>query len=710
MLNTVKLKNFRQHTDRVVEFTPGINTIRGANEAGKSAMLEAIQYALFGSRALTLSLEDSVTWGEDLKTMKVEVTITIDGKVYTFKRSTCGAEVMLDGNVFCTGQKEVSLLATKLLGADGAMAKNLLMASQGAIKGALAQGSAALSSLIEDLAGFSTFDQILEAASSQLALGSPGMLEERLKGATATLAAATESLPPKPDEKAHNSAVLTLCAKAIAIEEDLPAITDRVERSVQAWQDASALFLKKDALRLAVTNTERDLDNAKDQVERLAPEAHKTFDLGTLGILEKRVTYAEDYSKLVEAYRLWSSLPEGPRFAGTIDEFQVALEKAVTAHMGANLELGQLEKQVHGATSRRMNHDKCDKCGQDITHLESVLKVNADVDAELKALGPKLKDAAAAVAEAKGAAAALTLIRTHADRIQPVINKTHHYVTLDESTYPPTLTWSGDVPTGEAPDLAHARKQLANAEGSLKALEAAQAQYRFALTVVAKAETSHAASVKAHAEFEAPSADDIIRLTDEKDSALVAQTTYREEIILINQEVANLKSAHNTASTIWSSAHARITDAEKVIADCQKDLDSLAFNNGLIKKLRSIRPLVANKLWSTVLASVSVMFSQIRGEESWVTKEKDGFKVNGHTAEGLSGSAKDALGAAIRCTLMRTFLPQCGLLILDEPCSAMSEERTESMLGFLKSVDFQQTLLVSHEEVSESVADNLIQL
>jgi DNA repair exonuclease SbcCD ATPase subunit len=205
MLNTLKLKNFRQHTDRVVEFTPGINTIRGANEAGKSAMLEAIQYALFGSRALTLSLEDSVTWGEDLKTMKVEVTLTIVARSTPSSAQHAVLKSCLTAT--CSAQaRRKSALATKLLGADGAMAKNLLMASQGAIKGALAQGSAALSSLIEDLAGFSTFDQILEAASSQLALGSPGMLEERLKGATATLAAATESLPPKPDEKAHVAA------------------------------------------------------------------------------------------------------------------------------------------------------------------------------------------------------------------------------------------------------------------------------------------------------------------------------------------------------------------------------------------------------------------------------------------------------------------------------------------------------------------------
>ena len=40
----------------------------------------------------------------------------------------------------------------------------------------------------------------------------------------------------------------------------------------------------------------------------------------------------------------------------------------------------------------------------------------------------------------------------------------------------------------------------------------------------------------------------------------------------------------------------------------------------------------------------------------------------------------------------------------------MDEDRTHNMLGFLASVGFQQILLVTHEDVSESVADNMIQL
>jgi DNA repair exonuclease SbcCD ATPase subunit len=161
---------------------------------------------------------------------------------------------------------------------------------------------------------------------------------------------------------------------------------------------------------------------------------------------------------------------------------------------------------------------------------------------------------------------------------------------------------------------------------------------------------------------------------------------------------------------MWDMAKERVNDANKTIEACKADLASLGFNNALVAKLRKIRPIIANKLWNTVLASVSVMFSQMRKKESWVTKDSGGFKVNGQTVESLSGSTLDILGLAIRCALLRTFLPQCGLLVLDEPCASMDDGRTEALLGFLKSVGFQQTLLVSHEEVSESVADNLIQL
>ena len=114
MLNNLTLHNFRKHQDLSVDFSGGINVIRAVNEGGKSTMLEAIAYALFGSRSLRTPIEQTVTWGEPVNSLKVELVITVDGKVYHYKRSKSGAEVTLNGQVFCTGQNEVTLDQTAL--------------------------------------------------------------------------------------------------------------------------------------------------------------------------------------------------------------------------------------------------------------------------------------------------------------------------------------------------------------------------------------------------------------------------------------------------------------------------------------------------------------------------------------------------------------------------------------------------------------------
>ena len=210
MISKLVLQNFMQHRNLTINFTTGIQVVKGANEAGKSSVLTAISYALFGAKALRTPIEQAVTWGEPVNSLKVELTITIEGVTYVFTRSKTGAEVTKNGEVFCTGQTEVTTLAATLLGADAGMASKLLMASQNSIRGALDEGPKALSVLIEDLSDMSVFDQILEAASEKLALGSPNLLEERLKGAEATREAAMQNLPPKPDTDQFESSLQAL--------------------------------------------------------------------------------------------------------------------------------------------------------------------------------------------------------------------------------------------------------------------------------------------------------------------------------------------------------------------------------------------------------------------------------------------------------------------------------------------------------------------
>jgi DNA repair exonuclease SbcCD ATPase subunit len=247
-------------------------------------------------------------------------------------------------------------------------------------------------------------------------------------------------------------------------------------------------------------------------------------------------------------------------------------------------------------------------------------------------------------------------------------------------------------------------------EAALSALTAAKAKHGMALESLTKAEVDLADATEKLAAFDSPSADDVVRLQEEKNTALSDELAKRGSNILLQQARDAAVATFNNVDALWKMSKARIDDAEKTIASCKADLDSIEFNNALVKKLRSLRPLVADQLWNTVLTSVSVMFSQMRGEASIVTKGKDGFRVNGQAVESLSGSTLDLLGLALRSALLRTFVPHCDLLILDEPAAAMDQSRTEAMMGFIKTAGFGQTILITHESVSEAVCDNILEI
>lgn len=711
MLKSLKLTNFKQHRDLSVEFTTGINVLRGKNEIGKSGVLHSIAYALFGIKAVPYSLEDAVTWGEAVNSLKVELDITVDGKVYHYKRSKAGAEVTLNGQVFCTGQNEVTGLSATLLGADAATASKLLLASQNGIRGALEEGPKALSLLIEELSDMAVFDSILEAAQVKLALGSPLLLEERLKGAESTLEAATQSLPDKPNEDAFRGEVAALNLHIATVERNIPALVEKCRETETAWQVASELYLKR---RQLVANVEQAFSTFKS-AETLAADlgqraARKVDSEETLELLKQQLVEAERHADRLEAYRVYQSLPDGDRWLGDCDNFNATYSHFVDVDAEVRRNISSIESAIRELNRQRLDGGPCSKCGQPTAHLTHIAETNTKVDAELAKLEPALvalkKQGELNVARNK----ALADIQKLANALLPKLNKLGGYVTTHDSVYPPEVTWIGSVPTDQPTDAQALRKKIASIESDKKAKEADQARAAMAVEQMEAASTTYNVAESELNAFKAPDDDEILSLTKAKEQAILTLNASKGEILVAQKQIEDITKAHEQAKAMWSVCQSRVDDAQRVIAECKKDLESLSFNNALVKKLRAIRPMVANKLWNTVLSSVSVMFSQMRKEESWVTKEKDGFKVNGQSVESLSGSTLDILGNSIRIALLRTFLPNVDFMILDEPFSAMDRDRTEASLGALVSFGSEQTILITHEHISETICTNIIQL
>jgi len=98
-IGRLRLVNFRQHRDTLVEFGPGITGIIGPNGAGKTTLLEAIAWAIYGMRAAR-GTRDSIRWrrATPRAEVRVELEFGLGPHEYRVVRSLFGAELWLDGN------------------------------------------------------------------------------------------------------------------------------------------------------------------------------------------------------------------------------------------------------------------------------------------------------------------------------------------------------------------------------------------------------------------------------------------------------------------------------------------------------------------------------------------------------------------------------------------------------------------------------------
>ncbi len=139
-IKSIRLQNFRQHADTRIEFESGLTGIVGANGTGKSTILEAIAWALYGNPAAR-GKRDSIRWlrAPAGATVRVELDFELGGHTYRVVRKVTSAELYLDRssapiansssavsevlrrrlgmsldeffNTYFTGQKELSMMA-----------------------------------------------------------------------------------------------------------------------------------------------------------------------------------------------------------------------------------------------------------------------------------------------------------------------------------------------------------------------------------------------------------------------------------------------------------------------------------------------------------------------------------------------------------------------------------------------------------------------
>jgi len=128
MITSIRLRNWRSHSDSLLEFKEGTNLLIGAMGSGKSSVLDALSFALFGTfpalERRKLKLQDLFRLNED--SASVNLDLSWMGSEYQVERSLkkgkqkveSEARIFKNGSMLESGPSSVNEYISQTLGMD----------------------------------------------------------------------------------------------------------------------------------------------------------------------------------------------------------------------------------------------------------------------------------------------------------------------------------------------------------------------------------------------------------------------------------------------------------------------------------------------------------------------------------------------------------------------------------------------------------------
>lgn len=395
-LRSLSLNLFRQHVSSYIEFPDGLVGVIGTNGSGKTTIVEAIGFAIYGSRALRGRVEDVRTRTAPAKTgrgrkeqdLRVELSLEHDGVVFRIERSLNDAAIFVGGEseAVAVGSRDVSARISAIVGMSYEEFISTYCTEQKGLEFLSGKkGATEREKFIVRMMGYDRLEEVQDLIRGdrkekrailtgyEASLGTKEEIEQRLEAETSDLVAIRER---------HAEAQKTLQKS----ESDFAAVREKMGK----LEELRARFLReRESTQSASVRLEergRRLKDVTSTISLAEEELAKVLKpLSASRSLDEAIAQAKR-QVATERERLAAKQEE----ARTVElTWREAVSKAAAERDMAKTQYANLEKRVLKVGELEGGSD-CPTCGQALG--ESFEQVRKHFQGEQRTLAAKVRD------------------------------------------------------------------------------------------------------------------------------------------------------------------------------------------------------------------------------------------------------------------------------------------------------------------------------
>jgi DNA repair protein SbcC/Rad50 len=760
MINSIQLRNWKSHIESDLQFQPGTNVLVGSMGAGKSSILQAISFALFGTFAelkhRNIKSSDVISRSAEHKIAEINLSITSPlNKNFQIKRKIDAKKNMAEGSVRDAEGKlvagpqttQVNEFIKKELGVDDEIFLRTVYAMQNDIDMILKLAPKERKKRIDELMGLNKFEIarnncittrnkiIRQKAESESFLQSIGLADinkkiedtnnqiESLKSKQLQL---KSDLSKKKTEKDSNRVNL------LNLREKLDEANRLEERKKSILRQLSELNekLKDKEFGLSQQDLNKEIENIKVKIRTLQGEKTRLSEEQNNSQLkfmmsDKKVALAENKlktnnEKLENIHALKQELAKQriSDLGAEISELKKEIDNKKDAKQANLAELRNLREHLEKLTlassqcpicSNPLNEEKKDQIvTRRKSEMSQILYRNTEISEiltkieqrynELSDISEKNRYALGELGKESELVQEAKMLLIELDENKKVI--------LETQTY-----------------LEHSKSRVANIEKDIEILSAKLGSLNDQRYIhELKLQQS-----QANAELQLVDGD--LKYKNVSRSAVEELENIFQQNIKQVQEFETTISNFESLLTEKVKHFAEIKNQQHRATELQTKIIELEDQAGLLDRFKKALEATQLALRDELILAVNEVMSQVWVEiypyDKWsgvrLSSTEQDYTLQIKEAEGdwvgvagfASGGERMLASLAVRIAFARVLAPGLSLLILDEPTHNLDEKAVSTFIDVIQNrvSDFlDQIFIVTHEEKLAENADNVIRL